>query len=308
MLTDSPFISIIIPVHGRSTAGHPLHWCLYWIAAQTYPHYEVIVVNDGGSSELAGICAQYGFCRYYEQPWSGSYAARNLGASVARGDLLVFTDSDCQPVVIWLAEIVKAMRSSQRSGTYDFIAGHIQFFYQAETPTLIELADSIVHLQQEQYVSLGYGATANLAIPRAAFARVGTFANVLSLGDKDWGQRATHLGYKIGFAPTAIVRHPARSTASALFKKLALQARHQPFCWQEIGAIAGLMPIENYRAVWQDTRCPGLLRKLRFIGLLHGLRWFTVIVRLYHEILRRCPRWFRATATRPGRPAAAVQR
>lgn len=92
-----PFVSVIIPTYNRSG---PLEACLLTLAAQTYPdaRREVIVVDDGSSDQTPDIvCRHLGAVplrclRHAERQGSGP--ARNTGVEAARGDLVVFLDSD----------------------------------------------------------------------------------------------------------------------------------------------------------------------------------------------------------------------
>jgi glycosyltransferase involved in cell wall biosynthesis len=68
---------------------------------------EVIVVDDGSTDGTARAAAAAG-ARVVERPrGSGNPAiARNLGASCARGDPVVFLDADCRPTPEWLGRLL----------------------------------------------------------------------------------------------------------------------------------------------------------------------------------------------------------
>ena len=100
----SPKISIIIPIlddYDRLDA------CLDAICAQTYPlaEVEVLIVDNGTPAERIPELSKPGLeiVQLHESK-PGSYCARNRALQVARGDLLVFTDSDCLPDPDWLEE------------------------------------------------------------------------------------------------------------------------------------------------------------------------------------------------------------
>jgi glycosyltransferase involved in cell wall biosynthesis len=62
---------------------------------QTYPHVEVIVVNDGSTDETEAIVRGYGErVRYVRQENAGETAARNRGFSMARGEFITLVDHD----------------------------------------------------------------------------------------------------------------------------------------------------------------------------------------------------------------------
>ena len=88
-------ISIIVPVYN---VGAFLLECLESISAQTYPHFECLLVNDGSTDNSSVICKQ--FCekdsrfRLLQQNKKGVSAARNMGLDAAKGDCFLFVDSD----------------------------------------------------------------------------------------------------------------------------------------------------------------------------------------------------------------------
>lgn len=145
----------------------------------------------------------------------GSYAARNAGAQVAKGDHLVFTDADCLPAPKWLAHIDLALRSYPRH----IIAGDV-LLDPGMQPTPWAIFDTVRGIPQAAFVRRGYAATANLALSRALFEQLGGFDPArLSGGDAEFCRRAGRYGVKLRFVSDAIVHHPARATWSELATK-----------------------------------------------------------------------------------------
>lgn len=93
-----PAVSVIIPTHNRwPMIGEAVDSVL----AQSFQDFELIVVDDGSSDGTAErIRALGGDTRIIVRSRCGVSAARNYGASVARGRYLAFLDSDD----LWLAE------------------------------------------------------------------------------------------------------------------------------------------------------------------------------------------------------------
>ncbi len=101
-MSDSLFISVVVPTYNRSKivlAG------IESVLAQTYPAFEIIVVDDGSSDGTGEILQRFidqrSGCgkaapeiRYFYQSNQGQSAARNKGIAEARGEWIAFLDSD----------------------------------------------------------------------------------------------------------------------------------------------------------------------------------------------------------------------
>ena len=95
---NKPLVSAIIPTYNRA---HIVCDAIESVLAQTYPHIEVIVVDDGSKDDTVARLKQYGErIRVIGQPNAGPAAARNRGIATARGELIAFLDSDD----LWLPE------------------------------------------------------------------------------------------------------------------------------------------------------------------------------------------------------------
>src|ERR1700733_6743928 len=113
-----PLVSVVIP------AFNPTAFLLEAIAsasAQTHPHTEIILVNDGSRErESAVILAQASHLvsNYIEQTNRGLGAARNAGFRAAKGDFLVPLDTDDLLDPAYIAECLAALRDSDAAFAY----------------------------------------------------------------------------------------------------------------------------------------------------------------------------------------------
>lgn len=88
----TPLVSILIPCHNAAPwLGATLESAL----AQTWPHREIIVVDDGSTDATRSIVQQLEpAVRLISQDNAGAAVARNRGLEVARGEYVAFLDAD----------------------------------------------------------------------------------------------------------------------------------------------------------------------------------------------------------------------
>lgn len=91
----APLVSIIVPIYNTRTY---LNRCLKSIIEQSYPHLEIILVDDGSTDDSVAICKEYAArdnrIRFFSQQNGGASTARNKGLDHAEGDYVMFVDSD----------------------------------------------------------------------------------------------------------------------------------------------------------------------------------------------------------------------
>lgn len=123
---SAPLVSIVIPVFKVEEYIQP---CMESVVAQSYPHLEVILVDDCGEDNSIALAEEV--LTHSTLPWKvlchkrnrGLSAARNTGTAVAKGAYLFFLDSDdyLSPKAIEL--MVNKALSSQA----DMVYGHIMY-------------------------------------------------------------------------------------------------------------------------------------------------------------------------------------
>ncbi|OXN01192.1 glycosyltransferase family 2 protein [Bifidobacterium vansinderenii] len=91
----NPLISIVVPVY---KVEEVLDRCVKSILEQTYEYWEVILVDDESPDGSPALCDQWAQrdsrIRVVHQSHAGVSTARNRGIAEAKGDFLVFVDSD----------------------------------------------------------------------------------------------------------------------------------------------------------------------------------------------------------------------
>lgn len=88
-------ISIIVPIYNVEKY---LERCILSIIKQTYQNIEIILVNDGSTDSSIEICKKYSKIDsrilLIDKENGGLSDARNVGLQVAKGDYVLFVDSD----------------------------------------------------------------------------------------------------------------------------------------------------------------------------------------------------------------------
>ncbi|MCC5860259.1 MAG: glycosyltransferase [Ectothiorhodospiraceae bacterium] len=216
--TQSPQCTVIVPVYEQ---WHLVPRLLEKLREQTLAQqaFEVLLV-DNGSSEFTPPQDLPTNTRVLRCFTPGSYAARNHAAEQARGQWLVFTDADCLPAADWLEHLMNHAAKDSQANT--LLAGGVRMIPSSTQPTAYEMYDLVKGIPQARYVSQGYAATANLALPAALFRALGGFdAQRYSGGDADFCRRAVSQGAELRYVPEVVVDHPARTQ----WRQLATKAR-----------------------------------------------------------------------------------
>ncbi len=84
-------VSVIIPCYNQ---GIYLIEAIESVLLQTYPFFEIVVVNDGSTENIAEIVKHYSQIKFIAQKNQGVSKARNNGLIHSSGEYLVFLDSD----------------------------------------------------------------------------------------------------------------------------------------------------------------------------------------------------------------------
>jgi O-antigen biosynthesis protein len=108
-----PKASIVIcSYNGASTVES----CLRSMQKLNYPDYEVIFVDDGSTDQTQEILKQFPTVRNIRQSNRGLSYARNVGLAAATGEVIVYTDSDCEADEDWLYYLCLALVRSSHVG------------------------------------------------------------------------------------------------------------------------------------------------------------------------------------------------
>ncbi|HMB96754.1 MAG TPA: glycosyltransferase, partial [Tepidisphaeraceae bacterium] len=205
---------IICSYNGASTVES----CLRSMQRLRYPDYEVIFIDDGSTDGTQKILEKFPWVKNIQQKNKGLSYARNVGMNAATGDIIVYTDSDCEADEDWLYYLALPLVRSKHVG----MGG----------PNLIPDEDSWI----ADCVGLSPGGPTHVMIDDRTAEHVpgcnmayytwaakqinGFDPQFRKAGDDvDFIWRLQHLGYSIGFSPAAQVWHYRRNTVKAYLKQ-----------------------------------------------------------------------------------------
>jgi len=208
--------SIIIPTfNGASRIGH----CLDALVKQTAGRdVEILVVDDGSTDNTANVVGRYSAVRLITQANAGPAAARNRGALESQGEILLFTDDDCVPTPDWLEAMLDPFKDPDVVGA--------KGVYRTRQK---RLAARFVQIEYEDKYRLMAGLpsidfidTYSAGFLRDRFLEMtgyDTSFPVACAEDIELSYRMSARGWKMKFAPAAIVYHTHPDTLSRYLKK-----------------------------------------------------------------------------------------
>ncbi|MBS7634297.1 glycosyltransferase [Candidatus Bathyarchaeota archaeon] len=217
-----PFVSVIVPAFNSEATIKDLLESLM-LLDYGKENLEIIIV-DGGSTDRTVEIAKIYPVQIIVESRRGINVARNAGVKSSKGEILVFTDSDCVVPKDWVRKIVEDFRD-QSVGCLggsalryedNFLSRYADI---SVVPVLRrfrkrEILDSVKLL-------LRYPAGCNMAFRREAMEKAGLFNEKIHYGfdEDDLAERVCKLGYKMLLDPEVIVWHKHRRSLLNLLKQ-----------------------------------------------------------------------------------------
>ena len=210
-----PRVSVVVCAYN---AADTLADCLTALERQTYPDFEIIVVNDGSRDATGEIARRHARVRVIDIPNGGLSAARNVGLAEATGEIVAYTDADTRADRDWLTFLIQPFLTSDvvGSGGPNVVPADDPRMAQCIArapggPTHVLLDDRIAE----------HVPGCNMAFRREALVSIGGFNPIyLRAGDDvDVCWRLQGRGWKIGFASAALVWHHHRASVKAYWRQ-----------------------------------------------------------------------------------------
>ena len=238
-----PLISVIIPAHNAERMLSACLDALESQSISPN-QYEIIVVDDGSTDDTAEVIQQFIVVRgsgsgraevqecerellprlcssaplhpgspaqpsavaikLIRQPRQGQAAARNAGAEVACGEIILFVDADCVPSADWIEQLVTRLREDNVAG----VGGMIRTCQQHLLARYVQLEYDERYARIAQHAYIDFISSATAGYDRQIFQAIGGFdARMRGAEAVDLSFRLASAGHKLVFEPRAVVHH-----------------------------------------------------------------------------------------------------
>lgn len=229
-MSGAPFVSVTVCVRN---GAHWIEGCLDSLLEQTYPSFEVLVVNDGSTDGAEEILARYHDpegangtpVRVHHQPPLGLSAGRQWAVEHAIGEWVAITDIDVRPEPDWIANMVAQIAPVDEQERVVAVTGR----------TVFEQADDLVSRLRSVEIAAKYRARprrTSLAngpcsmFHRASLMEVGGFDPAwYHAEDMEVSLRLNQAGGTIVYARDALVKHVPETGARHFLAKRRRDAR-----------------------------------------------------------------------------------
>lgn len=213
--SNDPSLSVVVASY--NSAAH-VEKCLESLAGQTTnKDFEVILVDSSDDRTAEIVASKFPAVRLYtfpERKFCGS--ARNFGISVARGDILAFTDADCAVAPDWVEQVLKAHESAHQA-VAGCIASSVPCNYVAWAAYFSEFSQWMPDRRPREVAD---AAGANVSYKRTILEEFGPFIDGTYCSDSELHWRLRKRGYRLRLVPSIAVSHRS-------LDKLGEFVRHQ---------------------------------------------------------------------------------
>jgi glycosyltransferase involved in cell wall biosynthesis len=295
-----PRVSVTIPTFNCARyLGRAIDSAL----AQTYPDYEIVVVDDGSTDDTRAVLAPYGDrIRYVYQSNGGLSSARNLALARATGELIAYLDADD----LWAPRRLETQVA--------FLDAHPECGFVHSDVTIIDEADRVLHRRfnaesgrpvPQGHCTLDLLRHCHVQVPtvlerRACIDRVGTFDGRLKTAQDylHWICIAMD-GFAVGYVdePLAMYRRTASSLSSSPRRVLD---DYVTIFEELLGDRAGLLRHGEAAVAAARARLYAARRELAYLDRMEGrtgpalehtmslVRGWPLRTELYVDLLKAC--------------------
>jgi len=217
--------------------------CLDSVFRTTGCKFEVILIDNGSTDGSSLACKEkFPQIRLFQNKENLAMAARNIGIDNAKGEYIVFLDSDATVEPDWIQNLVKSYLS-HGIGLYQ---GKI---LETDDPTIIGSSGNLLNIfgfgyargngekdigQYEEFEQISFPVGACLFSSLETIKKIGYFdeSNLLYLmyDDVDYGWKALTLDIPSFYEPKSVVYHPKSTSSKLNSHKIFLLERNRWIC------------------------------------------------------------------------------
>jgi len=190
--------------------------CLNSVLNQNFEDYEVVVVDDGSTDNTVEKIKRYPI-RLIRQTNQGIAGARNAGARVSRGDVIIFLDGDC----VVLDDFIEKMVEPFQSPKIGMTQGYIDIANPESLVARLIFMKARYLFQNLEYLDFAWGGC--IAVKNNLFRQLGGFSTCWRYSeDKELSRQMLEQGHAIYLVKEARFLHPF---VESLFKHLSRHAK-----------------------------------------------------------------------------------
>lgn len=270
-----PSLSVVIPTRNR--AEHAVACAAAVLRNVGFEEIVVVDQSDDRATELALAKLDDPRVVHVPTPTRGVSNGRNLGVERTRGELIAFTDDDCRPAPDWVGNIRRIFALEPDTAV---VCGRVAVAAEVRDLGYTESFEPQEREWRHRLPPFGrdWGITANLAVRRQAFERVGRFDPLLGAGaplrageEPDFLFRALSAGYKVVNAREVSVDHlgvrKLGPETQRLIRGYGLGTGAAFFKHVRLGDRAALGVYARFLAANAERAFRGLLEQGRPVGL-----------------------------------------
>lgn len=202
-----PLISVVLPAYNESKY---IRECMLALMEQDLPkeEFEIIVVDNGSNDDTVSIAKEF-TDKVYIKADCNVGAVRNYGVSHAKGEIIVFMDSDCLAPRSLLSQSAALVKSQE-----DTAFGGV--LRTRDNPNWIEkywLLENEKNESGQKDLVGGY-----ISLPKQLFTKAGLFDESITSGeDSDLSHRIKRVGGSVVITPKLYVTHLGNPTTTKEF-------------------------------------------------------------------------------------------
>jgi biofilm PGA synthesis N-glycosyltransferase PgaC len=222
----NPLVSVIVPGYNESkVVGN----CVESILASEYPNFEIILVDDGSTDDTLSVMHSFAIdprVQVIGKPNGGKASALNAGIAAARGEILFFVDADglFTPSAIremlngFTSEKIGAVCGNDAPVNLDRIQTRLACIQTHVGTGFVRRALALVNCLPIVSGNIG-------AFRRNVIEKTGPFLEGFIGEDLELTWRVHKAGFRVNFAPRAVVLAEVPSTVKDLWKQRVRWAR-----------------------------------------------------------------------------------